>query len=119
MSWRLLQTARRSLRFTGGSSHSALALVALGAHAASPKIEGAIQVFRSVASDPAKLATVCQLAKVMDEAGDHLDAATEEKVETIVKQVGSSSRLGDELDEDSPDAVAYDAALDELASNCN
>jgi hypothetical protein len=76
-------------------------------------------VFRSVASDPAKLATVCQLAKVMDEAGDHLDAATEEKVETIVKQVGSSSRLGDELDEDWPDAVAYDAALDELASNCN
>ena len=80
-------------------------------------------MFRSVASDPAKLATVCQLAKVMNEAGDHLDAATEEKIETIVKQVGSEFEtawnLGDELDEDSPDAVAYDAALEELASNCN
>ena len=101
----------------------ALTLLALPAHAASPKIEGAIQVFRSVASDPAKLATVCQLAKVMDEAGDHLDAATEEKIETIVKQVGSEFEtawnLGDDLDEDSPDAAAYNAALEELSSKCN
>ena len=101
----------------------ALTLLAVPAHAASPQVEGAVQVFRSVANDPAKLATVCQLAKVMDEAGDHLDAATEEKIQTIVKQVGpefeTAWNLGDELDEDSPDAAAYNAALDELASKCN
>ena len=66
----------------------ALTLLALPAHAASPEVEAAAQVFRSVANDPAKLATVCQLAKLMDEAGDHLDAATEEQIQTIVKQVG-------------------------------
>ena len=87
------------------------------------KVDDAVQVFRSVASDPAKLATVCQLAKVIDEAGDHLDASTEEKIQSIVKQVGpefeTAWNLGDDLDEDSPDAVAYDAALEELSSKCN
>ena len=101
----------------------ALTLLALPAHAASPQVEGAVQVFRSVANDPAKLATVCQLAKVMDEAGDHLDAATEVQIQTIVKQVGpefeTAWNLGDDLDEDSPDAAAYNAALEELSSKCN
>ena len=45
-----------------------------------PSGEGAVQVFRSVANDPEKLATVCQFAKVMDKVGDHLDAATEEQI---------------------------------------
>ena len=101
----------------------ALTLLAVPAHAASPQVEGAVQVFRSVANDPGKLATVCQLVEVMEEAGDHLDAATEEKIQTIVKQVGSEFEtawnLGDELDEDSPDAAAYNAALEELSSKCN
>ncbi len=48
----------------------ALMLLAVPAHAASPQVEGAVQVFRSVANDPGKLATVCQLVEVI-----HLDAA--------------------------------------------
>jgi len=59
----------------------------------------------------------------MDEAGDHLDAAPEEQIQTIVKQVGpefeAAWNLGDDLDEDSPDAAAYNAALEELSGKCN
>jgi hypothetical protein len=101
----------------------ATALAALPAYAASPKVEAATKTLQSVAADPAKVKTYCEMSKVMECAGDQADAATEQKIQTLIKQLGpdfeTAWNVGGELDENSPDAIAYNAALDDLSSKCS
>ena len=101
----------------------ATALAALPAYAASPKVESATKTFQSVAADPAKVKTYCEMSKVMEAAGDQADAATEQKIQTLIKQLGpefeTACNVGGELDENSPDATAYNSALDDLSSKCS
>ena len=84
---------------------------------------GAPKLFQSVAADPAKVKTYCEMSKVMEGAGDQADAATEQKIQTLIKQLGpefeTACNVGGELDENSPDATAYNSTLDDLSSKCS
>ena len=99
-----------------------LLLLALPSNAASPKVDAAVRVFRAVATNPAKLAIFCQLNRVLEEAGDQFDAATEKTVQSLVARIGPDFEaawdLGAELDEDTPDAATYDAPVEALSSKC-
>jgi hypothetical protein len=107
---------------------AALALCGLcvpPALAASASVESAIKTFDAVAADPAKLKTYCEMSKLMS-TGDDED---ESKAEALDKQMqGYMKELGDDfetafeagadLDPDSEDGKAYDAALDGLDGKC-
>ena len=70
----------------------ATALAALPAYAASPKVEFATEAFQSVAADPAKVKTYCEMSKVMEGAGDQANAATEKKIRVSSSSSGQTSR---------------------------
>jgi hypothetical protein len=90
--------------------------------AASPKIDTAIKTFNSVGTDAGKLKIFCEMKKTMDAAGDKEDPAADAKVEGYLKQLGpefqTAWNAGDDLDENSADAKALYAALDELGGKC-
>ncbi|MBO0765797.1 MAG: hypothetical protein J2P50_14600 [Hyphomicrobiaceae bacterium] len=103
----------------------ALALADLGsgvAAAASPQVETAIKAIKSVGNDPEKLKLFCQLNKLLQEAGDKEDAATQKQIEDLVTKIGSDFGaawdVGDELDENSPDGQEFYAAVDTIADKC-
>jgi hypothetical protein len=97
---------------------------ALPALAADPKIDAAIKTFEQVATDPARLATYCTLAKLMDETADDENKAkaAEPQIDGYVKTLGpefdAAMSAIEGLDEKSPDAKAFDAALDKLDLLC-
>ena len=62
-----------------------IAFAALPAYAASPKVESAAKTFQSVAADPAKVRTYCEMSKVMEDAGDQADAVAEQKISNAYK----------------------------------
>ena len=101
---------------------AAICLLAYPAAAADPKVEAAAKVFQSVSADAQKVKTFCEMAKVMDSAGEKADAATQAKVQSYMKQLGSDFetawRIGGDVDENSPDGKIYTAALDDLTSKC-
>jgi hypothetical protein len=99
-----------------------LLLLAHPSNAASPEVDAAVRVFRTVATNPAKLAIFCQLNRVLEEAGDQFDAATEETVQSLVSRIGPDFEaawdLGAELEDDSANAATYDATVEALSSKC-
>jgi hypothetical protein len=56
---------------------AALCLTVSPVLAASPKIDSAVSVFKSVSADAGKLKTFCAMTKVMDAAGDKEDAVAD------------------------------------------
>jgi hypothetical protein len=101
---------------------AALCLAAAPTFAASPKIEAAVKTFKSVAADTGKVQTFCEMTKVMNAAGDTVDAAAQAKVDGYMKQLGpdfeAAWNTGGDVDENSADGKALNAALDELAAKC-
>jgi hypothetical protein len=99
-----------------------VALAASPALAASAKIDAAVKTFRAVSADPAKLKIFCEMKKVMDAAGDRDDPGDDAKIEGFMKQLGSDFQTawnaGDDVDENSPDGKALNAAIDALAAKC-
>jgi len=101
-------------------------LLASPANAASANIESAIKAFDQVGADAAKLKTYCEMAKVMSTAGDDVDDAKSEaldkQMQGFMKQLGSdfetAYEAGADLDPESEDGKAYDAALDKLDAAC-
>jgi hypothetical protein len=91
--------------------------------AASPKVESASKVFQSVAADPAKVKTYCEMSKVMESAGEKPDAVTDAKIQNFMTQLGPDFQqawdAGNDLDENSADGKAYAAALDRLSAKCS
>ena len=63
------------------------------------------------------------MSKVMEDAGDQADAVAEQKIQTLIKQLGpefeTAWNIGGELDENSPDATAYNSALEDLSNKCS
>jgi hypothetical protein len=100
----------------------AVGLAAAPAHAASPKIEAAIKVFQAVGADAKKLQTFCTLTKKLDAMGDKDDPKAEAEVTALIKSLGADFETAwaasDDLDENSPDAKAFEAALDAVSSKC-
>lgn len=100
-----------------------MCLLAFAAQAASPKVESASQVFQSVAADPAKIKTYCEMSKAMDSAGETPDQAAEAKIQGYMRQLGpdfeQAWNAGNELDENSDDGKMFSAALETLSSKCS
>ena len=101
---------------------AAISLLAFPAAAADPKIESAAKVFQSVAADPAKVKTFCEMTKAMDNVGEKDDPATDAKVQSYMTQLGpdfaTAWGAGSDVDENSADGKIYNAALDALTSKC-
>lgn len=105
---------------------AACGLLAWPAFAASPAVESAIKAFDSVASDPDKLKTYCEMSKLMstgDDADESKAEALDKQMQGYMKQLGddfeSAFEAGADLDPDSDDGKAYDAALDGLDAKCS
>ncbi|MDX2201923.1 MAG: hypothetical protein NW223_04185 [Hyphomicrobiaceae bacterium] len=100
----------------------AAGLAASSALAASPKIDTAIQTFRSLSSDGGKLKTFCEMTKVMSDAGEKEDKAADAKIDALMRQLGPDFEkawaAGDDLAENSPEAKDYHGAMDDLMKKC-
>lgn len=101
----------------------ALCLLAVPGFAASPKIDAAVKVFKTLAGDATKLKAFCDMTKAMDEAGDKPSPAADAKINGYMKQLGADFETAwnaaDGLDDNSADGKAYNAALDDLAGKCS
>ena len=90
--------------------------------AASPKIEAALKTFKTVAADPGKLKTFCEMDSAMEAASEKNDKAAGAKVDGLMKQLGpefeAAWKAGINLDEKSADAKAYGKGIDELIEKC-
>jgi hypothetical protein len=103
----------------------ACAVMAFGAGAvpaASPAVEGAIKTITAVGADPGKLKVFCDLNKIVEASGDKEDPQVEKQVEDLIGKLGpeftAAWEVGDELDENSEDGKAFNAAVDALAAKC-
>jgi hypothetical protein len=102
----------------------ALALLAMPALAASPKVEAAIKTLRAVATDSNRLKTFCALLEMekVGEGDKKGDPKIEAAIDGYVKQLGtefeSAWEVVESTDENSPDGREIDAVLDELDDRC-
>ncbi len=108
---------------------AALALCGLivpPALAANASVESAVKTFEAVGADAAKLKTYCEMSKLMstgDDADESKAEALDKQMQGYMKQLGddfeSAFEAGADLDPDSDDGKAYDAALDGLDAKCS
>ena len=100
----------------------ALLGLSVAVSATDAKVEFAIKVFKQTEADAGKVKTYCEMTKTMEAAGDKEDAATDAKIDDYLKQLGpdftTAWNAGQDMEENSPDAKAFGAALDELGSKC-
>ena len=102
----------------------ALAMLAIPALAASPKVEAAIKTIRNVAADPNLQRTFCALLEMKEKLGDKKDdPKIEAAMDDYVKRLGPNFQsawdvVEDIDDEHSPDGQAIDAVLDEVDEKC-
>jgi hypothetical protein len=102
-----------------------LAAVTLGAPlvmAASPPVAEAIKTLQTVGNDPARLKLYCDIQQAAEALGDKEDAAAEEKIDQMTKQLGpdfeKAFAVMEELDENSADAKEFYEAFDQLDTKC-
>lgn len=102
-------------------------LAGLPALAANPKVDAAVKAFSAVEADKAKLDTYCKMSKSMSAGGSgELSEQQEEsmgkEMEGYMKQLGSEFEAaweaGGDLEPESEDGKAYDAALEKLDAKC-
>jgi hypothetical protein len=102
---------------------AAVCLGAYGALALSPKVESAVKTFKGISADPGRTKTFCEMIQIMDAAAEKEDAAAEGKISDLMKKLGPAFEAAwnaiDDIDENSEDAKAYNAAVDELAEKCS
>jgi|SRR5215831_16997511 hypothetical protein len=98
-----------------------LALLAIPALAASPKVEAAIKTLRAAAADPNQQKTFCALLAIDDEKKG--DPNAKAAIDGYVKQLGSEFQSAwevvESVDENSPDGEAVGAVLDEIDDKCH
>ena len=96
------------------------------AFAASAKVESAAKTFDQVGNDPAKLKTYCEMSKLMSSTDDSDDEKKNDELDKqmqgYMKELGTdfeqAFEAGADLDPDSEDGKAYDAALDKVDAKC-
>jgi hypothetical protein len=110
------------------ASAIAIAVCVLGVSAvpaASPQVDKAIKTIQSIGSDAAKMKLFCALDdadEAVEAAGGKEDPAAEKQADDILSQLGADFAaawdVGAELDEKSPDAAEFAAAVDALSEKC-
>ena len=92
------------------------------AQAADAKITAAIATFKAVGTDKAKLDTFCAMSKEMAAGGEKGNAESDAKIDGYIKTLGkdfeTAWNMSEGLDENSDDAKALGAALDDLEGKC-
>jgi len=93
--------------------------------AANAAVESAVKTFDGVAGDAGKLKVYCEMSKVMSSADAEDDSKAEEldkQMDGFMKQLGpdfqTAFEAGADLDPESADGKAYDAAMDKLDEKC-
>ena len=90
--------------------------------AASPEVAKAIKTIQSVSGDAAKMKLLCALDDAEEGMGEKEDPAAEKQVEDLLGQLGDDFAaawdVGDGLDEKSPDAVEFAAAVEAVSEKC-
>ena len=100
-------------------------LLVLPALALDPKVATAVKAFEAVAADAAKLKTYCDMSKTMGEADEtdaentDLDKKIQGFMDTLGPDVVAAFDAGEDLDPDSADGKAYDAAIEKLDGMCS
>ena len=91
--------------------------------AADPRIDSAIQEFKAVASDPARLKTYCAMSNAVDTAEEKDNTVAKAAIDRHMKELGAEFEkawnVGDDVDENSTDGKALSAAIDELTAQCD
>ncbi len=91
------------------------------------KVDSAVKAFAAVEADKAKLDTYCKMSKSMSSggAGEMTEAQEEtmgKEMEGYMKTLGSDFEsaweAGGDLEPESADGKAYDAALEKLDAKC-
>lgn len=103
-----------------------LALMGGQALALDAKVDAGIKAFAAVEADAAKVKTYCTMSKAMAAATDESDSAKSEaadkEISGYMTQLGPDFQkawdLGAELNPDSEDGKAMNAALDKLEDKC-
>jgi hypothetical protein len=112
----------RTLAAHAAAGAAALCLAVSPVLAASPKIEAAVKTFKAVAGDAGKLKTFCDMSKVMEQAGEKEDPKIDAQIQGFIKKLGAEFETawnaGEDVDENSADGKAYNAALDDLSAKC-
>lgn len=93
--------------------------------AANAAVDSAVKTFEGVGGDPAKLKIYCEMSKAMSSADAEDDSKAEEldkQMDGFMKQLGpefqAAFEAGADLDPESDDGKAYDAAMDKLDDKC-
>jgi hypothetical protein len=100
-------------------------LLAAPAVAVSDNVAAAVKTIEQVGNDPAKLKTYCEMSKLMSTGDDEDESkaeALDKQMQGYMKELGTdfeaAFEAGADLDPDSEDGKAYDAALDGLDGKC-
>jgi hypothetical protein len=96
------------------------------AMAISDNVATAVKTIEQVGSDPAKLKTYCEMSKLMSSAEGQDDEskaeALDQQMDGYMKQLGadfeSAFEVGADLEPESEDGKAFDAAFDALDAKC-
>ena len=90
--------------------------------AASPQVEAAMQALRAVGDDPGKLKIYCDIQTAAEALGEKEDAAAEERIDAMTKQLGPDFEKAfatvEALDENSADAKEFYSVVDQLDEKC-
>lgn len=103
-------------------------LAGIPALAANAKVEAAVKAFSAVEGDKGKLDTYCKMSKSMSSGGsgeltEQQEEAMGKEMEGYMKALGSEFETaweaGGDLEPESEDGKAYDAALEKLDAKCS
>ena len=101
----------------------AICLCTSCAPTADARTESALREFRAVGTDPRRLEIFCAMGKVLDTVDEKDDAAAEAAIASYLKELGpefeKAWKIGEDVDENSPDGKALTSAIDELAGMCD
>jgi hypothetical protein len=93
--------------------------------AVSPKVESAIKSLEKIESDSAKFQAFCKLLRDIDDVPEQDEAkveALEVQLDNLLKSIGLDVMrawdLGSDLDPQSEDGQAFEAAVDALEEKC-
>jgi hypothetical protein len=93
--------------------------------AVSPKVESAIKSLEKIESDGAKFQAFCKLLRDIDDVPEQDEAkveALEVQLDNLLKSIGLDVMrawdLGSDLDPQSEDGQAFEAAVDALEEKC-
>jgi hypothetical protein len=95
-----------------------LLLITTPTLAASPKVEGAVEVLQAVGADANRLKTFCELMDLDEKLGDKHDPVLEDQMAKLLDQLGADFKVAWDAVEGIDERSADGRALDHLEDKC-